>query len=93
MILNDTGHGGLAENFSSNKASSITLHLIVTTNAGRRKLGPSLETEGSSLPIGDCLQTSKCSGQSSPAPQFVSNNSPGHANFSLNYTPVSSTFP
>lgn len=102
MILNDTGRGGLAESFPSNNVSSITLHLIVTMNPGKRKPGPSLEvrggTKGSSLPIWDCLQISKCSGQNSPATKqpkcdflclsiSVSNNPPGHVNFSLRLRP------
>lgn len=92
----------LAERFSANNVSSVTLHLIAPMNPGKRKPGPSLEDrgtmEGSSLPIWDCLQVSKCSGGNLPTtkpPKWdflflsisFSNNPPGHANCSLRLCP------
>lgn len=41
-MLNDTGHGGLTERFSSNNVLSVTLNLTVTRTPGMREPGPSL---------------------------------------------------
>lgn len=43
VILNDTGHGSLAEIFSSNNVVSVTMNLTVTTTPGKRTSSPSFQ--------------------------------------------------